>query len=215
MSKAFTKEPDAGLDDDALDGPEEAEEPEVQRGRSGRNYVTRAGYARLSAELERLWHVERPRITEEVSAAAAQGDRSENAEYIYGKKKLREIDRRVRFLRKRLEVLVVVDPSPEQEGRVYFGARVTIEDEDGRRSTYRIVGPDEIDLKAGDISIEAPLARALLGHALGDEVTVDRPKGKSDVVIVAIAYDLGAERGGRSSPETPPRGARAPEKGGT
>jgi transcription elongation factor GreB len=194
MSKAFTKEPDGGLDDD---DDEQAEEAERAKGRSGRNYVTRAGHERLSAELERLWHVERPRVTEEVSAAAAQGDRSENAEYIYGKKKLREIDRRVRFLRKRLEVLVVVEPSREQEGRVYFGARVSIEDEDGKRSTYRIVGPDEIDLKAGDISIEAPLARALLGHAVGDEVIVDRPRGRSEVVIVAIAYDLRAPEKGR------------------
>src|SRR5690606_6254031 len=109
------------------------------------------------------WKVERPKITEEVMWAAAQGDRSENAEYIYGKKRLREIDRRIRFLTRRLDSLTVVEPSSEQEGAVRFGAWVTVEDEDGERQTWRIVGPDEFDVKAGRISVDSPLARALLG----------------------------------------------------
>ena len=169
---------DEGDDDDA---------PPPPRG-LGR-YVTRPGYQRLEAELERLWRVERPRVTEEVAAAAAQGDRSENAEYIYGKKRLREIDRRVRFLRKRLEILQIVDPSPEQAGKVFFGAWVTVEDEDGKEASYRIVGSDEIDLARRHVSIESPLARALLGHAVGDEVVVQRPKGPTEVVITAIRYE--------------------------
>jgi transcription elongation factor GreB len=127
-------------------------------------------------------------VTAEVAAAAAQGDRSENAEYIYGKKRLREIDRRVRFLSKRLDVVQVVEPSEEQEGKVYFGAWVTIEDEDEKRSTYRIVGTDEPDSAKGWISVESPVARALLGKSAGDVVTVQRPKGPTDVTIVSIRY---------------------------
>jgi transcription elongation factor GreB len=128
-------------------------------------------------------------VTQEVSDAAAQGDRSENAEYIYGKKRLREIDRRIRYLSKLLDRLTVVEPNPAQEGTVFFGATVTVEDEDGKRSTYTIVGPDEIDLNAGRISTESPVAKALLGKREGDEVTVKRPKGEVELSIVAIRYD--------------------------
>jgi transcription elongation factor GreB len=156
------------------------------------NLITARGYAMLSAELEQLWKVERPKVTQEVADAAAHGDRSENAEYIYGKKRLREIDRRLRFLSKRLDVLEVVRPAPEQRGRVFFGAEVTVEDEQGQEASYQIVGPDEYDLKQGRISVDSPMARALLGKREGDEVRVQRPRGPAQVTIVEIRYDLDA-----------------------
>jgi len=135
-----------------------------------------------------LWRVERPRVTQAVSEAAAQGDRSENAEYTYGKRRLREIDRRVRFLRKRLDGMTVVDKPPSDRKRVFFGAWVTLEDAEGKESVYRIVGPDEFDMADGYISMDAPLARALMRKALDDEVTVDLPGGARTLVIVAIRY---------------------------
>ena len=153
------------------------------------DYITAAGARRLQDELDALWHGERPRVTAEVTAAAAQGDRSENAEYIYGKRRLREIDRRLRFLRKRLEACTVVVPAPSQKGRVFFGAWVTLEDEDGEERTVRIVGVDEIDLAKGWISYRSPLARALLGKSTGDDVTFVAPKGRIEYVVVAIRYD--------------------------
>ena len=125
-------------------------------------YATPAGARRLREELEQLWREERPRVTQAVAAAAAQGDRSENAEYTYGKRRLREIDRRVRFLRRRLEGLVVVDQPPADATRVFFGAWVQLEAEDGTLSRYRIVGPDEFDMAPGYISMDSPLGRALL-----------------------------------------------------
>lgn len=157
----------------------------------GSQFITAAGAARLKQELDELWKVERPRVTQAVSEAAAQGDRSENAEYTYGKKRLREIDRRVRFLRKRLDGMTVVDKPPTDRKRVYFGAWVTLEDEEGRQTRHRIVGPDEFDMQAGYISMDAPLARALMRKALDDEVQVELPGGSKSVVIVEIAYDDG------------------------
>ena len=151
-------------------------------------YITREGFERLRAELDQLWKVERPRVTQEVADAAAQGDRSENAEYIYGKKRLREIDRRVRFLSKRLEELTVVAEPPEKRDRVFFGAWVKVEDEDGVEAEYRIVGPDESDARTGAISIESPVAKALMGKREGDEVTVRVPKGEAVYVLVGIRY---------------------------
>jgi transcription elongation factor GreB len=151
-------------------------------------YITRDGFERLRAELDQLWKVERPRVTQEVADAAAQGDRSENAEYIYGKRRLREIDRRVRYLSKRLEELTVVGEPPERRDRVFFGAWVAVEDEDGVESEYRIVGPDESDARTGAISIESPVAKALLGKREGDEVTVRRPKGDGVYTILGIRY---------------------------
>lgn len=186
MSKAFTKE-DPELEELAA-GADEDEEEERPR---GPRYVTPEGFQALRRELERLWKVERPKITEEVMWAAAQGDRSENAEYLYGKRKLREIDRRIRFLTRRLDTLTVVEPSPEQHGSVRFGAWVTVEDEEGEEQTWRIVGPDEVDPRARKISVEAPLARALLGKKVGDEVVVSRPRGETTLTIVGIRY--GAE----------------------
>src|ERR1700751_3950091 len=152
-------------------------------------YVTVAGAQRLRAELEQLWRQERPRVTEAVAAAAAQGDRSENAEYTYGKRRLREIDRRVRFLRRRLEGMVVVDQPPADPGRVYFGAWVELAAEDGTRTRYRIVGPDEFDMAPGYISMDSPLGKTLLRRRIDEEITVTTPAGDRIYVIVSIEYD--------------------------
>jgi transcription elongation factor GreB len=153
-----------------------------------KHYITPDGAKRLRAELDQLWTVERPRVTQEVADAAAQGDRSENAEYIYGKRRLREIDRRVRFLSKRLDDVTVVSEPPSDATRVFFGAWVTLEDDDGKEVTYRIVGPDESDVDKGWISMEAPVAKALMGKRDGDEVAVRRPKGDITYTIVGIRY---------------------------
>ena len=161
---------------------------QVRTAVSRSNYITRDGFEALERELRFLWKEERPRVTQAVSEAAALGDRSENAEYIYGKKRLREIDRRVRFLSKRLEALQVVYPSPQQEGRVFFGAWVTVEDDAGKEHEWRLVGPDELDPARGHISIDAPVARALLGKRLDDEVTVQTPSGAQSYLVVAIRY---------------------------
>ncbi|MDI1437146.1 transcription elongation factor GreB [Polyangium sorediatum] len=152
------------------------------------NYITPEGARRLSEELGRLRSVDRPRIVQEVADAAAQGDRSENAEYIYGKKKLREIDRRMHYLTKRLESAVVVDPKEQKGDKVFFGAAIEVEDEDGKRHTYRIVGEDEIDSKTGRISWKSPVGRALLGKRPGDVVTVRRPAGDIEMEIVSVKY---------------------------
>jgi transcription elongation factor GreB len=151
-------------------------------------YITPEGFRRLQEEAERLWTVERPRVTREVADAAALGDRSENAEYIYGKKRLREIDRRLRFLAKRMDVLQVVRNTPDQAGRVYFGAVVLLEEADGRRSQVRLVGADESDPGAGRVSIASPLGRALLGKEEDDEVVFRSPRGERRLTIRAIRY---------------------------
>ena len=152
-------------------------------------YITREGASKLRAELEQLWTKERPRVTQEVADAAAQGDRSENAEYIYGKRRLREIDRRVRFLSKRLDALTIVSEPPSDRTRVFFGAYVTLEDDDGEELTYRIVGPDEFDVDKGWISMDSPVAKALMGKRIDDEVTVRRPKGDIGFTIVGVRYE--------------------------
>ena len=153
-----------------------------------KSYITPDGAKKLRSELDQLWTVERPRVTQEVADAAAQGDRSENAEYIYGKRRLREIDRRVRFLSKRLDVLTIVSEPPTDHKRVFFGAWVTLEDDDGEEVTYRIVGPDESNIELGWISMEAPVAQALMGRRDGDDVLVRRPKGNITYTIVGIRY---------------------------
>ncbi len=147
----------------------------------GSQYATPEGAKRLRDELDELWRVQRPAVTRAVQEAAAQGDRSENAEYTYGKKQLREIDRRVRFLRKRLEGLVVVSRPPDDRNRVFFGAWVQVEDEAGSAADFRIVGPDEIDPARCYVSMDAPLSRALLGKRVDDEVTIEVPGGTQDV----------------------------------
>lgn len=155
----------------------------------GSKYVTPAGARRMRDELDQLWRVERPQVTLAVQEAAAQGDRSENAEYTYGKKRLREIDRRVRFLRKRLDGIVVVDRAPTDPERVYFGAWVELEDEAGATHEHRIVGPDEFDMDARYVSMDAPLGRALMGKRLDDEIAIDLPGGRRKLVIVKVRYE--------------------------
>jgi transcription elongation factor GreB len=174
-------------DEEELDegGEEEEDEP---RG-PGRRYLTRLGAERMHKELLKLLNEERPKVTAEVSAAAAQGDRSENAEYIYGKKRLREIDRRIRFLTKRLDTATLVDPTEQTDReRVYFGATVVLEDEDGKRTTYQLVGSDEIDTAGGRISFDSPVGRALLRKRVGDTVEVTRPRGEIELTVVGIEY---------------------------
>jgi transcription elongation factor GreB len=155
----------------------------------GSKYITPEGARRLNSELDELWKVERPRVTQAVSEAAAQGDRSENAEYTYGKKRLREIDRRVRFLRKRLDGMVIVDKPPTDPKRVFFGAWVSVEDESGEVSRYRIVGPDEFDAAPGYISMDSPLGRALMKKGLDEEIRVEVPGGVRTLVIVNVEYE--------------------------
>ncbi|HJL41383.1 MAG TPA: transcription elongation factor GreB [Myxococcales bacterium LLY-WYZ-16_1] len=150
--------------------------------------ITPEGYARFEKELQRLWHEDRPKIVQEVSDAAALGDRSENAEYIFGKKKLREIDKRMKYLSELLERLTVIDPAANAKDRVDFGATVEVEDEEGRVRTYQIVGEDEVDAKAGRISMKSPVGKSLLNQREGDNVLVDRPAGEIELVIRSITY---------------------------
>ena len=151
-------------------------------------YITPEGHKRLSKELSYLWKVKRPQVTQAVSEAAAMGDRSENAEYIYGKKQLREIDSRMRFLQKRLNELTVVDRTPDDTSKIFFGAWVEIEDTDGNMYRYRIAGCDEIDPEKDYISIDSPMAKALLGRTEGDEVSVNRPNGTAAFVVTSVSY---------------------------
>ncbi len=153
-----------------------------------KNYITPSGLEKLKAEYHQLMHVERPKIVETVAWAASNGDRSENADYIYGKRRLREIDRRVRFLTDRVEKAEVVDPSQLKSKTIVFGASVTVEDEGGLEQTYQIVGEDEIDVSQGKISWRSPMATALLGKKEGDEVIVSKPKGPEALVILQIQY---------------------------
>lgn len=143
----------------------------------------------MRAELDELWMRERPAVTRAVAEAAAMGDRSENAEYIYGKRRLREIDRRVRFLRQRLDGLKIVSGPPADRSRAYFGAWVTLEDASGKMRRYRIVGPDEFDREPGFISMDSPLGRALLGRRVGDEFEVKLPAGRQHFTVVSIDYE--------------------------
>jgi len=153
------------------------------------NLVTREGYNALQKELDYLWREQRPEVTKKVAWAASLGDRSENADYHYNKKLLREIDRRVRYLRKRLEEIRVVDYSPQQEGKVFFGAWVVIENDDGEIKQFRIVGPDEIYDRKDYISIDSPMARALLKKEKDDEFIVETPLGKRSWYINEITYN--------------------------
>jgi transcription elongation factor GreB len=152
------------------------------------NYLTPEGAKKLQAELNQLLNVDRAKVVHEVAEAAAQGDRSENAEYIYGKKKLREIDRRIRFITKRLDAAVVVKQEASH-GEVRFGATVDVEDENGKKASYLIVGPDEAAPSDGRISFQSPLGRALMKRKVGDVVSVVRPAGEIEIEIKAIRYD--------------------------
>ena len=185
MSKAFTKESDA--DDSALDDAlDDAQDNPIP---GGKNYVTPEGFKKLEQELGQLSRVERPKIVEIVSWAAGNGDRSENGDYIYGKKRLREIDRRIRYLIKRHESAEVVDPARRtNHDQVFFGAKVTYTDKDGAEKTIRIVGIDEADLEAGLVSWVSPIARALLKAGVGDTVKLRTPHGDESIEVVEISY---------------------------
>ena len=183
MSKAFTKEPDGDDDDDdASPGL-----PALPAG--GKNYITPAGYQRLRTELFTLMDDERPKIVEIVSWAAKNGDRSENGDYLYGKKRLREIDRRIRFLTRRLDIAEVADPSVHfGHDQVFFGASVTYANSRGEQRTITIKGIDEADNLAGEVSWIAPIARALLKAREGDEVKLQTPGGAETLAVVAVRY---------------------------
>lgn len=158
------------------------------RAGQGSKYATPEGAARLRAELDELWLRERPAVTRAVAEAAAMGDRSENAEYLYGKRRLREIDRRVRHLRQRLDGLQVVGGPPADRSRAFFGAWVTLADAQGATRRHRIVGPDEFDREPGFISMDSPLGRALLGRRVDDSFELELPAGRQRYTVVAIEY---------------------------
>jgi transcription elongation factor GreB len=185
VNKAFVREAE-GLDEDPdedLDGNRAA----VPIG--AKNYITPEGYARLKGELSHLLDVERPEVVRTVAWAASNGDRSENADYIYGKRRLREIDRRIRFLIKRLDIAEVVDSSRQDNtDQVFFGAIVTVRDQERKEDSYRIVGMDEVDPARGDVSWVSPVAKALLKARLGDTVTFQSPGGLRELEIIGIKY---------------------------
>jgi transcription elongation factor GreB len=187
MSKAFTKESDGDDDDDIGLPPLPA---------GGKNYITPGGYARLRAELLALIDDERPKVVEAVHWAARNGDRSENGDYIYGKKRLREIDRRIRFLTKRLEIAEVTDPSVHHgKEQVFFGATVTYEEEDGLQRTVTIMGIDEADNMQSQVSWISPIARALLRTSVGDVARLNTPAGMQDIEIIAVTYPVSQSNG--------------------
>ena len=150
-------------------------------------YITAVGYRRLEEEASYLWNEKRHEVVRALQAAAAEGDRSENAEYIYRKKQLGEIDRRLRFLGNRLDALTIVSDKPAENGKVYFGCWVTVEDEQGEVKTYRIVGPDEWDIERGEISMESPVGKSLIGKKLDDEVLVRKPQGDVYLTIIDVS----------------------------
>ena len=160
--------------------------------RRGSKYITPEGEEVLRQELHQLWKVERPVVTNAVHEAAKNGDRSENGDYIYGKRRLREIDSRVRFLNKRLDELEIVQRPPDNTDKIFFGAWVTLEDDAGEEHRWRIVGPDEFDLGAGKLSMDSPMARALLGKGLDDEIKVSTPSGQQVYYVTSIDYKDGS-----------------------
>ncbi|MGV6807459.1 MAG: transcription elongation factor GreB [bacterium] len=157
----------------------------------GSPYITPEGAKALDEELKHLWKVERPAVTAAVHEAAKNGDRSENGDYIYGKQRLREIDRRVRYLSKRLDILNVVDRPPADTSRIFFGAWITLVDESDEEQTLRIVGPDETEAERNYISIDSPMARKLLGKAIGDSFILQTPSGEREIEILEIRYESG------------------------
>ncbi len=184
MSKAFTRETEP-------DDEDEASAPSTASG--GKNYMTPAGHERLRTELLQLIDVERPQVVEIVSWAASNGDRSENGDYLYGKKRLREIDRRIRFLTKRLEIAEVVDPSVHHgHDQVFFGATVTCEDDQGEAFTITILGIDEADSAKGEVTWISPIAKALLKARVGDVVRLQTPSGLRELEVVTVSYPLAA-----------------------
>jgi transcription elongation factor GreB len=185
MSKAFTKENDSGTGaDDELPEDESAGLPEGTK-----NYITPGGAQALKDELKKLLQQDRPEMVRTVSWAASNGDRSENGDYIYGKRRLREIDRRIRFLTKRLDRAEIIDPTQQTADRVLFGATVEVTDEEGKSKTYRIVGIDETRVTQGHVSWISPIAKALLNAKVGDVVTLRTPKGDEDLEIIRLCYE--------------------------
>jgi len=184
MSKAFTKETDSDDDDRDL-----ADDGDAAIAGGFTNYITPAGHKRLNDELARLWKVDRPQLVDTITWAASNGDRSENGDYIYGKRKLREIDRRVRFLSKHLDSAVVVDNAGKDHARVYFGATVTVADASGAERTVSIVGVNEFDPGRGRVSWISPIATALLKASVGDVVTLRTPRGTEELEIIALRYE--------------------------
>ena len=183
MNKAFVRESDG-------DDEEEGLSPSLRLPDGARNYITPLGHARLKSELEELVKRERPKVVEIVAWAASNGDRSENGDYIYGKRRLREIDRRIRFLTKRLDIAEVVDPLRQGDNdQIFFGARVTVSDESGVENTYTIVGVDEADVARGRISWISPLARALIKSREGDSIRFQSPLGVREIDIVEVIYE--------------------------
>jgi transcription elongation factor GreB len=180
VSKAFTREDDAA-DEEIV--------PELHEPREQRNYITPAGYARLKSELKALVEVERPELVKTVAWAASNGDRSENADYLYGKKRLREIERRIRFLIKRLEIAEVVDPRDSDQDRAFFGATVTYRGSGGAEHTVSIVGTDEVDPARGRVSWVSPIAHALLKSREGDAVALSTPAGDESLEVLRIRYE--------------------------
>lgn len=181
MSKAFTREDDEAVDDDI--------ELVAELPSGTKNYITPAGYAKLKHEYLHLLDVERPELVRTVAWAAANGDRSENADYQYGKRRLREIDRRLRFLSKRMEYAEVIDPAGRDSDQVFFGATVIVEDQHGVEHTYRIVGLDEVDPARGRVSWVSPIARALLKSREGDSVYFDAPGGRQRLEVLEVRYE--------------------------
>jgi len=181
MSKAFTKETDTEIEDDE-------DSPAVSMPQGAKNYITPQGASRLKEELKKLLYHERPELVKTVSWAASNGDRSENGDYIYGKRRLREIDRRIRFLTKRMDIAEIVDPALQRSDQVLFGATVTVLNEEGQKKTYRIVGIDETDVKIGHVSWISPLAKALLQSRAGDVVTLRTPQGEEELEVVEVRY---------------------------
>ena len=184
MSKAFTKDTDDGDEEDPR------ADAEAKSSTPFRNYITPAGYKRLNDELTRLWTVDRPKLVETITWAASNGDRSENGDYIYGKRRLREIDRRLRFLSQRLDSAVVGDNAGKNHERVFFGATVTVLEEAGNERTVSIVGIDELDLEQGRVTWMSPVAKALLNAVVGDVVTLETPRGVTELEVVEICYDV-------------------------
>jgi transcription elongation factor GreB len=189
MSKAFVKDdvaPEEITAETTADLDDEDESPFI--GAGGKNYITTLGLERLKAELHDLLHVERPKVVEVVAWAASNGDRSENADYQYGKRRLREIDRRIRFLTKRIDAAEVVEPTLQQGTKILFGATVTVTDQEGLERTYKIVGSDEADAKEGKVSWASPVGQALLQASEGDAVTLKTPRGDEELDILKVRY---------------------------
>jgi len=172
-------------------------------------YITPQGFKVLAEEHTQIWTVLRPRIVADVEAAAALGDRSDNADYRYGKRKLRELDGRLRFLSERMDALTVLEPVPHPSGRAYFGAWVTVEREGGEAATYRLVGPDEFDVARGLLSVDSPLGRALLGRAPGDTAVVQRPGGALEVSVLEVTWTAPGAGAPRAAAPSRPRPAKA------